>query len=228
MPEPKNKGASSARMIFRDNTEPFLFPQAPDWLGSLDDFDTCPRLDAEERWAIRGIALVRGPYNPDDTHPQAALASACWWWDEHVEDPAIFGFEDWDEDELLMDFSRFVMAHPKLAKVVSERAARLDGDDLEHALAVSLPPRADTRLVNVVLADGSRRLMHYPVRCGQCGEWREDKTEHLASAFRGRNAFWGSDLDDPEEQEEALTRPGHTTCDRCWEDLGGLPFKAAH
>ena len=133
----------------------------PDWLGSLDDFDTCPRLDAEERWAIRGIALVMGPSNPDHTHPQAALASACWWWDKHVEDPAIFGFEDWDEDELLMDFSRFVMAHPKLAKVVSERAARLDGDDLEHALAVSV------RLVNVVLPDGSRRLEK--CECVSCG-----------------------------------------------------------
>ena len=213
-----------------------MAPTVPDWLGSLADFDTCTRLDDEERWAIRGIALVLGPHNPHDTHPQAALADACWWWDEHVENPAIFeenwdgdekvirthkwNGQGWDEDELLADFGRLVVAHPKLARVVAERAARLDEGDLEHAIA------ALARLVNVLLADGSRRLMRYPVRCGQCGEWREDKTEHMAALAEGD----GLDLDDPEEQEEALTRPGHTTCGRCWDDMDDdmAQFKAAH
>ena len=67
-----------------------MAPTVPDWLGSLADFDTCPHLDDEERWAIRGIALVLGPHNPEDAHPQAALADACWWWHENVEDPPIF------------------------------------------------------------------------------------------------------------------------------------------
>lgn len=205
-------------------------PTVPDWLGSLADFDTCSHLDDEERWAIRGIALVLGPHNPDDTRPQAALANACWWWHENVEDPPIFE-ENWDEDELLADFGRLAAAHPTLARVVSERAARLDGDDLERAeLEVPVPPSAATRLVNVLLADGSRRLMRYPVRCGQCGEWREDETEHISALAFDDDDDDDLDLDDPEEQEEVLTRPGHTTCRPCWDDMDNdmAQFKAAH